>query len=72
MANKVLMAYVAADALFVAMGAIMLGFSIVVKNTMFDQPTTGGQAARNILYQQFPLTGRWPLSRTGRRDGRDG
>ncbi|EON99047.1 putative tetraspanin protein [Phaeoacremonium minimum UCRPA7] len=56
MANKVLMAYVAADVLFVAMGAVMLGFSIIVKNSMFDAPTTGGQAARNILYQQFPLT----------------
>lgn len=59
MANKVLMAYVAADILFVAMGAVMLGFSIIVKNSMFDTPTTGGQAARNILYQQFPLTGWW-------------
>lgn len=56
MVNKVLAAYVAADFLFVATGAIMVGFSVIVQNTMFDAPLDGGQAARNLLYQQFPLT----------------
>jgi hypothetical protein len=57
MANKVLLAYVVADGLFVVMGAIMLGFSVVVQNFMFEEPIEGEQAARNLLYQRFPLTG---------------
>ncbi|KAL1882064.1 hypothetical protein VTK73DRAFT_2473 [Phialemonium thermophilum] len=56
MANKVLLAYVVIDGLFVVMGAIMLGFSVIVRNIMFDTPTQGDQAARNLLYQRFPLT----------------
>lgn len=57
MVNKVLGAYVAADFLFVATGAILVGFSVIVQNIMFEVPTEGGQAVRNLLYQQFPLTG---------------
>ncbi|KAJ9155607.1 Tetraspanin [Pleurostoma richardsiae] len=56
MGNKVLYAYVAADALFVIMAAIMLGFSVIVSRTKNEVPTEGGQAARNLLYRQFPLT----------------
>ncbi|KAJ0123377.1 hypothetical protein N8I77_010415 [Diaporthe amygdali] len=56
MVNKVLGAYVAADALFVATGAILVGFSVIVQNIMFEVPTEGSQAVRNLLYQQFPLT----------------
>lgn len=56
MANKILLSYVAADFLFVLMGAIMLGFSIVVQNVRDETPTEGEQAARNLLYQGFPLT----------------
>ncbi|KUI62571.1 hypothetical protein VP1G_09695 [Cytospora mali] len=56
MVNKVLAAYVALDFLFVATGAIMIGFCVIVKNTMFDAPTDGTQAVRNLLYQEFPLT----------------
>jgi hypothetical protein len=57
MVNKVLGAYVAADFLFVATGAILVGFSVIVQNFMFETPTEGGQAVRNLLYQEFPLTG---------------
>jgi hypothetical protein len=57
MANKVLLAYVAADILFVLMGAIMLAFSLLVQNFMMEAPIDGEQAARNLLYQRFPLTG---------------
>ncbi|KAK3693997.1 hypothetical protein B0T22DRAFT_437122 [Podospora appendiculata] len=56
MANKVLMAYVVADGLFVIMGIFMLAFSIVVQNIQNEIPTEGRQAARNLLYQRFPLT----------------
>ncbi|KAI3397348.1 hypothetical protein diail_11006 [Diaporthe ilicicola] len=56
MVNKVLGAYVAADFLFVATGAILVGFSVIVQNIMFETPTEGGEAVRNLLYQQFPLT----------------
>ncbi len=57
MANKVLIAYVAADALFVVMGAIMLGFSVIVQNEIAQTPKDGTQAARHLLYSRFPLTG---------------
>lgn len=75
MVNKVLGAYVAADFLFVATGAILVGFSVIVQNFMFETPTEGGQAVRNLLYQEFPLTGT-PLfpprkGRTGRCDCAD-
>ncbi|KAI5867791.1 hypothetical protein GGS23DRAFT_593070 [Durotheca rogersii] len=56
MVNKVLMAFIAADGLFVSMGAIMLGFSIIVQQTCFDPPTDGEGAARDLLYQKFPFT----------------
>lgn len=57
MANKILLAYIGADGLFVIMGAIMLGFSVIVQNDAFTTPTEGMQAARNLFYQKFPLTG---------------
>lgn len=57
MVNKVLGAYVAADLIFVATGAIFVGFSVIVQNNMFVTPTDGTEAVRNLLYQQFPLTG---------------
>lgn len=67
MVNKVLGAYVAADFLFVATGAILVGFSAIVQNIMFETPTEGGQAVRNLLYQEFPLTGTLKFPRrTGR------
>ncbi len=58
MGNKVLLAYVVADVGFVISGAVMLAFSIIVQNNMFEVPTEGEQAARNLLYQRFPLTGK--------------
>lgn len=58
MINKVLGAYVVADLLFVMSGALMIGFCLIVQNQMFDVPTTGDQAVRNLLYQMFPLTGK--------------
>ncbi|KAI0019121.1 tetraspanin [Xylariomycetidae sp. FL0641] len=54
--SKVLTAFVATDGLFAAMGAVVLGFSIVVKNTCFDPADTGNETARDLLYQLFPLT----------------
>lgn len=56
MGNKVLTAFVAADFLFAIMGAIMVGFSVIVQNTCFGVPTEGEQAARDLIYQRFPLT----------------
>jgi hypothetical protein len=57
MANKVQLAYVAADGLFLLMGVFLLGFSIIVGNIRNEVPTEGQQAVRNLLYQPFPLTG---------------
>ncbi|XXH05880.1 hypothetical protein Hte_012321 [Hypoxylon texense] len=56
MVNKVLAAFVVMDGMFVSMGAIMLGFSIIVQQTCFDTPTEGNEAARDLLYQKFPFT----------------
>lgn len=70
MVNKVLGAYVAADFLFVATGAILVGFSVIVQNFMFETPTEGGQAVRNLLYQEFPLTGTLLFPPRKRRTGR--
>lgn len=58
MVNKVLAAFVAIDGLFAVMGAILMGFSVIVLNTCFNPPTEGVEAARDLLYQRFPLTGR--------------
>jgi len=54
--NKVQLAYVIADGLFLLMGVFMLAFSVIVQNIQFEVPTEGRQAARNLLYQRFPLT----------------
>ncbi|KAI4866335.1 hypothetical protein F4820DRAFT_261141 [Hypoxylon rubiginosum] len=56
MVNKVLASFVVMDGMFVSMGAIMLGFSIIVQQTCFDTPTEGNEAARDLLYQKFPFT----------------
>ncbi|CAK7206280.1 hypothetical protein SEUCBS139899_009067 [Sporothrix eucalyptigena] len=58
MANKVLVAYVLADILFVVMGAIMLAFSVIVKNILAknEVPANGTEAVINLLYSKFPLT----------------
>lgn len=57
MVNKVLGAFVGIDILFAATGALILGFSVIVKNTCFDPPNDGNMAARDLLYQQFPFSG---------------
>lgn len=57
MQNKVLGAYAAADFFFVVCGVILLVFSIVVRNQDNEVTDDGKQAARDLLYQQFPLTG---------------
>lgn len=57
MVDKVLGAYVLADLAFAATGGILIGFSVIVKNTMNDVPTTGTEAVENLIYQEFPLTG---------------
>ncbi|KAH8158576.1 hypothetical protein CIB48_g9667 [Xylaria polymorpha] len=56
MVNKVLGAFVGIDILFAATGALILGFSVIVKNTCFDPPNDGNMAARDLLYQQFPFS----------------
>lgn len=58
MVNKVLAAYVGADLLFVATGALMLGFCVVEQNQMFNPPVDGAEAVEYLLYQTFPLTGK--------------
>ncbi len=57
MANKIQLVYVISDGLFLLMGVFILAFSIIVNNVKDEVPTNGRQAARNLLYQGFPLTG---------------
>lgn len=57
MPNKVLVAFVVLDVLFVALGAIQLGFAVIVQNEIKQVPTEGVQAARNLFYSSFPLEG---------------
>ncbi|KAF4964332.1 hypothetical protein FZEAL_10878 [Fusarium zealandicum] len=56
MANKVFLATVAADVLFLASGVLELVFSLVVRSQMNDAPPDGEHATRNLLYQRFPFT----------------
>ena len=58
MVNKVLASFLVADGLFVSMGAIMLGFCVIVRQTCFDEPTEGREAARDLLYRSFPFNGK--------------
>lgn len=60
MVNKIQLAYVAADGLFMLMGVFILAFSVIVGNIRDEEPSNGRQAARNLLYQGFPLTGWYP------------
>ena len=57
MVNKIQLVYVATDGLFLVMGVFILAFSIIVNNIKDEVPVNGRQAARNLLYQGFPLTG---------------
>ena len=57
MRDKVLLSYIIVDGLFVVTGAIMLAFCVIIRNMKFETPTQGDQAARDLVYQQFPLTG---------------
>lgn len=56
MVNKIQLAYVVSDGLLLLMGVFILAFSIIVGNIRDEVPTNGRQAARNLLYQGFPLT----------------
>lgn len=61
MANKIQVAYLVANGLFLLMGVFILAFSIIVTNIRGEDPSNGRQAARNLLYQGFPLTGKPPF-----------
>lgn len=55
MPDKVFVATVIADLLFLASGAMELGFSIAAMNLKDKTPTDGQDATRHLLYQRFPL-----------------
>ncbi|KAF4968969.1 hypothetical protein FSARC_3733 [Fusarium sarcochroum] len=56
MVDKIFLATVIADILFLASGVMELVFSLVVQSLMNDMPSDGEDATRNLLYQRFPLT----------------
>lgn len=56
MPNGVFLAALAADVVFLATGGLELGFSLVVRDQLFNRPEDGQEAVRNLLAQGFPLT----------------
>ncbi|KAM0560962.1 hypothetical protein ACHAPJ_003460 [Fusarium lateritium] len=56
MVDKIFLATVIADILFLASGVMELVFSLVVRSLMNNMPSDGVDATRNLLYQRFPLT----------------
>ncbi|PHH88844.1 hypothetical protein CDD83_6970 [Cordyceps sp. RAO-2017] len=56
MPNRIFLAALVADVVFLATGCLELGFSLVVRSIMFNSPDDGQEAVRNLLYQDFPLT----------------
>ncbi|KXJ93980.1 tetraspanin [Microdochium bolleyi] len=55
MVNKILAAFVFADFMFAVGGALMLGFSVIVQQTVSQQATDGMEVAKNLLYRDFPF-----------------
>ncbi|CAM1502095.1 Fc.00g040790.m01.CDS01 [Cosmosporella sp. VM-42] len=56
MVNKIFLATVIADMLFLGSGILELVFSLVVRSQMNNVPSNGEEATRNLLHQRFPLT----------------
>ncbi|UKZ76700.1 hypothetical protein TrVFT333_004409 [Trichoderma virens FT-333] len=54
MPDKVFLATLLADLLFLASGAMELGFSIAAMNLQDKAPTDGQDATRHLIYQRFP------------------
>jgi len=55
MPDKIFITTLALDFVFLASGAIEMGFSISGLNLMLKGPGTGKQATRSLLDQEFPL-----------------
>ncbi|KAJ3477968.1 hypothetical protein NLG97_g8698 [Lecanicillium saksenae] len=55
MPDKVLLTTLAINVLFLATGAIELGFCLVVRGLLDNDPVDGREAVRHLLYRQFPL-----------------
>jgi len=56
MANRILLAFVAADIVFLITGALLLGFSLINQNLVGETPTEGVAAVMRLLTAKFPLT----------------
>ncbi|KAL7792632.1 hypothetical protein V8C37DRAFT_380118 [Trichoderma ceciliae] len=56
MPDKLLVTTLVADMLFLASGAIELGFCIAAMNLKDRAPIDGQDATRHLIYQRFPLT----------------
>ncbi|KAL7951923.1 hypothetical protein V8C42DRAFT_305643 [Trichoderma barbatum] len=56
MPDKVFLATLVANVLFLATGAMELGFSIAAINVKNKAPVDGHDATRHLIYQNFPLT----------------
>lgn len=62
MVNKIQLTFVAADVLFLATGAITLGFSLIARQNMTKDATNGREAVRHLIYQNFPFEGGFSIS----------
>ncbi|KAK5994963.1 hypothetical protein PT974_03352 [Cladobotryum mycophilum] len=56
MLDRVFIATLLADVLFLASGAVELGFAVSFMQQLKTEPQTGREATRHMLYQQFPIT----------------
>ncbi|KAM3442876.1 hypothetical protein NHJ13734_002114 [Beauveria thailandica] len=55
MPDKVLLATLGINVLFLATGALELGFCLVVRGLLDKEPNDGRDAVRHLLHRQFPL-----------------
>lgn len=56
MPDKVLLTTLAINVIFLATGAIQLGFCLIVQGLIGKATTDGREAVRHLLYAEFPLT----------------
>lgn len=56
MVNKILLAAVLVDMLFLGCGILELTFSLVAQKSMNSTPSEGREVLRNLIYQRLPLT----------------
>lgn len=55
MANRILLATILANLLFLGSGILMLVFSLLLRTKQTSNPTNGEDAILHLIFQRFPL-----------------